>query len=86
MGVLQGSDYLARLNAPTAWTRRATAAFRNTSRAIARVLHSTGPGAGGVVLTVRFAASRERLARTGRAAADRGERTPHRRRASLCRR
>ena len=62
MGVLQGSDYLARLNAPTAWTRRATAAFRNTSRAIARVLHSTGPGAGGVVLTARFEASHERRA------------------------
>ena len=59
IGVLQGSDYLARLNAPTAWTRRATAEFRNTSRALARVLSSDGPGAGGVMLTVRFEAPAE---------------------------
>ena len=55
-GVLQGSDYLARLNAPTPWTRTATAGFRNTARALARVLGSFGRGGGGVALTVRFAA------------------------------
>jgi hypothetical protein len=60
MGVLQGSDYLSRLNAPTPWTRRATAEFRNTSRALARVLHSEGPGTGGVALTLRFDARHER--------------------------
>jgi hypothetical protein len=54
MQVLQGTDYLARLNAPTAWTRVATAAFQDTSRALARVLESRGPGMGGVILTVRF--------------------------------
>lgn len=52
--VLQGQDYLNRLNAPTAWTRRATQAFRNTSRAVARVAESRGVGPGGVVLTLRF--------------------------------
>lgn len=57
MQVLQGSDYLARLEAPTPWTRRATSAFRNTSRALARVLESRGPGGGGVALTVRFDAA-----------------------------
>lgn len=54
-GVLTGADYLARLNAPTLWTRRATQAFRNTSRALTRVVASAGPGAGGVVATLRFA-------------------------------
>jgi hypothetical protein len=52
--VLQGSDYANRLNAPTPWTRRVTAQFRDTARALAKVLESVGPGAGGVVLTIRF--------------------------------
>ena len=55
-GVLEGPDYLARLNAPTPWTRRATAAFQDTSRTLARVVATAGPGMGGVALTVRFAA------------------------------
>ncbi|HUZ63608.1 MAG TPA: hypothetical protein VMU82_07835 [Acetobacteraceae bacterium] len=54
MQVLQGGDYLNRLNAPTAWTKSATAHFRDTSRALARVLETTGPGAGGALLTIRF--------------------------------
>lgn len=52
--VLQGRDYTDRLNAPTEWTRRATAHFQNTSRALARVLASFGHGPGGTLLTVRF--------------------------------
>ena len=56
MAVLLGPDYAARLNAPTPWTRRATAAFRDTSRAMAGVRHSMGPGAGGAILTIRFEA------------------------------
>lgn len=55
MGVLQGADYANRLNAPTPWTRAATAHFRDTSRAIARVVASDGPGMGGALLTLRFA-------------------------------
>lgn len=47
--------YLARLNAPTPWTKTATQAFRNTSRALTEVQASLGPGAGGVLGTVRFA-------------------------------
>ncbi len=62
MGVLQGSDYLNRLNAPTQWTRSATQGFRNTSRGLARVLTSAGPGSGGYALTLRFAADRAREA------------------------
>ncbi len=54
MATLQGPGYLARLNAPSPWTRTATAAFRNTSRALARVLATHGPGAGAVALTLRF--------------------------------
>jgi len=56
MQVLQGSDYLARLNAPTPWTTSATAHFQDTSRVLGRVLASVGPGAGGVALTLRGAA------------------------------
>ena len=55
--VLQGEDYLARLNAPSPWTKTATAGFRNTSRALATVLHSSGPGPGGALLTLRFDAN-----------------------------
>jgi len=54
--VLTGAEYLARLNAPTEWTRRATQAFRNTSRALTTVLARVGPGQGGIVATLRFAA------------------------------
>ena len=56
MAVLSGPDYAARLNAPTERTRRATAHFRDTSRALARVLDSSGAGDGGVVMTIRFGA------------------------------
>jgi hypothetical protein len=52
--VLQGQDYANRLNAPTPWTRKATAHFLDTSRALARVLGSCGRGLGGVLLTLRF--------------------------------
>lgn len=54
MQVLQGSDYTNRLNAPTAGTRRVTAQFRDTFRALSRVVFSHGPGMGGVILTIRF--------------------------------
>jgi len=52
--VATGQDYLNRLNAPTPWTRKVTAAFRDTSRALARVLVTVGPGPGGVLATLRF--------------------------------
>jgi hypothetical protein len=52
--VLQGSDYLARLNDPTDWTRAATAHFRTTTRSLTRVVASHGVGPGGALLTVRF--------------------------------
>ncbi|ESY65875.1 MULTISPECIES: hypothetical protein [Mesorhizobium] len=52
--VLTGPEYAKRLNAPTPWTRRATSHFLNTSRGLARVLYSGGPGPGGALATVRF--------------------------------
>ena len=52
--VTQGADYLNRLNAPTAWTKRATAHFKTTSRSLTRVVASFGVGSGGALLTLRF--------------------------------
>ena len=52
--VTQGIDYANRLNAPTPWTRTATAEFRDTFRSLARVVESRGPGMGVAMLTVRF--------------------------------
>jgi hypothetical protein len=54
MQVLQGSDYANRLNDPTPGTRATTAQFRDTFRALSRVVVSHGAGMGGVLLTVRF--------------------------------
>jgi hypothetical protein len=54
MPVLQGMDYANRLNDPTPWTRKVTAQFQDTARALSRVVVSHGPGAGGVMLTIRF--------------------------------
>ena len=52
--VLTGADYLARLNAPTPWTRKATAAFTDTSRSLCRVALTLGPGEGGLMMVWRF--------------------------------
>jgi hypothetical protein len=54
MQVLQGQDYANRLNAPSAWTKRATQGFRDTSRGLARVVESRGVGVGGVMMTLRL--------------------------------
>lgn len=53
--ILSGTDYLNRLNAPTAWTRRVVPAFRNVARSVCRVAYTQGVGSGGVMLTMRFA-------------------------------
>lgn len=73
MQVLQGADYTGRLNAPTDWTKRSVAHFRDTSRGLARVVASHGPGMGGAMLTLRFdadAAARPGIAALLRAAAE----------------
>ena len=56
MPVLTGSDYAARLNDPTPATRAVTAEFRETTRALAAVVESRGPGLGGVMGTLRLEA------------------------------
>ena len=52
--VIQGSDYLSRLNEPTEWTRATTAHFQTTTRSLTRVVASHGVGSGGAMLTARF--------------------------------
>lgn len=52
--VIQGSDYLSRLNEPTEWTRTTTAHFQTTTRSLTRVVASHGVGSGGAMLTMRF--------------------------------
>lgn len=51
---LDGQDYQSRLNNPTPWTLATVAHFRDVARAIQRVRHSSGPGMGGHLLTVRL--------------------------------
>jgi hypothetical protein len=56
--VVGGQDYKNRLNSPSHWTKKATSHFTNTSRSLARVLSSAGPGSGGVLATIRFGVSK----------------------------
>jgi hypothetical protein len=67
--VATSAPYLARLNNPTDWTRRATAHFRNTARALTEVVRSEGEGPGGVMGTISFgdATTLERLQASGSA-------------------
>jgi hypothetical protein len=51
---LVSREYLARLNAPTPATASALKHFRNTSRAVCRVVKSIGPSTGGHVLALRL--------------------------------
>jgi hypothetical protein len=51
--VLTSAPYLTRLNAPTPWTQRAVAQFRNAQRAACRVVKRAGHGAGGTIGTLR---------------------------------
>jgi hypothetical protein len=61
MQVLQGNDYTNRLNDPTPGTKATTAHFRDTARALSRVLVSHGPGIGGLLLTIRFDCDEQHL-------------------------
>lgn len=51
---LSSAPYRARLNAPTEWTRRVVAQFRDTSRTICDVVLSLGAGHGGTVEALRL--------------------------------
>ncbi|CAN5222915.1 hypothetical protein BH10PSE8_BH10PSE8_01670 [soil metagenome] len=53
---LVSPDYLARLNAPSDWTRRVVRHFRETSRTVCTVTASHGLGDGAYVATLRLTA------------------------------
>ena len=55
LAVLTSGAYLARLNAPTPATERTLKHFRNTSRAVCRIVHSLGASSGGHMLALRLA-------------------------------
>ncbi|SIR00252.1 hypothetical protein SAMN05880561_10714 [Rhizobium sp. RU33A] len=61
VGVLESEAYLARLNAPTDWTRAVVPHFIDTSRTLCEVLYSEGHGCGGVIETLRIEAQAEML-------------------------
>jgi hypothetical protein len=54
VSALVSPEYLARLNAPTSATTDTLKHFRNTSRAVCRVVHSVGSSVGGHVLAMRL--------------------------------
>ncbi|MDP9095116.1 MAG: hypothetical protein M3N26_00940 [Pseudomonadota bacterium] len=55
--VLTSPAYLARLNAPSPWTRRVVSQFRDTGRTVCDVVESRGQGEGGVIETIEFKAA-----------------------------
>ncbi len=71
IGVLTGPDYMARLEHPTPWTRRAAGAFVNVSRALCRVALSLGTGEGGLMMTWRYHVAEGREEEQRRMLADR---------------
>jgi hypothetical protein len=54
MSTTTGSEYLSRLNNPTAWTKRALQLYRNLSRSLCEVVYSQGRGRGGFLHTISF--------------------------------
>jgi hypothetical protein len=54
VSALVSPQYLARLNAPTPATVSALRHFRNTSRAVCRLVHSFGASTGGQLLAMRL--------------------------------
>ena len=54
ISALVSPEYFARLNTPTPATQRTLAFFRNTSRAVCRLVHSVGSSSGGHVLAMRI--------------------------------
>jgi hypothetical protein len=51
--VLTSPAYVARLNAPSAWTREVVAHFRDTSRTVCDTVASLGQGEGGAIETIQ---------------------------------
>ena len=56
-GVVGGSDYLARLNAPTPWSQRIMPLLKNFARGGGTVVASAGLGQGGVLAVLPFEAA-----------------------------
>jgi hypothetical protein len=54
LDVVTSPEYLQRLNSPTPGTTRTLQYFRNTSRAVCRIVSSTGSSSGGNVLAMRL--------------------------------
>lgn len=54
VSVLSSPGYVARLNAPSDWTRAVVPHFRDTSRTVCRVAASLGRGDGGWIGTIRM--------------------------------
>lgn len=54
LGVIVSPEYLARLNSPTPATKKTLQYFRNTSRAVCRVVSSIGSSSGGQMLSMRL--------------------------------
>lgn len=52
--VLSSALYLARLNDPTPWTRKVVSNFKDTSRTICEVAHSSGRGIGAWIETIQL--------------------------------
>ena len=52
--VLSSAPYLARLNDPTPWTRKVVSNFKDTSRTICDVAHSSGRGIGAWIETIQL--------------------------------
>jgi len=68
---VSGTEYLARLNAPTPWTTSTVRHFRAVARSLCEVAASFGEGQGGLIATFRYAvpetqaaAHRRRLSQT----------------------
>ena len=60
LSVVTSPEYLARLNAPTEATQRTLEYFSNTSRAVCRLVHSTGSSTGGYMLALRLSLPTDR--------------------------
>jgi hypothetical protein len=54
---VSGTEYLARLNAPTPWTASTVRHFRAVARSLCEVAASFGEGQGGLIATFRYAVS-----------------------------
>ena len=78
--VLSSRAYLARLNDPTPWTKRATAQFQSTSRCLTHIVSAKGRGASRYMATLRLLHSEDGLSlrqRLADCAATLGDRLVH---------